>query len=276
MEKSVRDYILLVKPGIVMGNLLTMVAGFAFASRGYWNLPLLAWSVLGLSCVIMSACAWNNYIDRELDRKMRRTQKRPLVTGAISLSQAQQIAVTLSLIGFFALLYGTNVVTTLVAFFGFILYVFGYSFAKYRFSEATLVGAFAGATPTMIGYTAVTGTVDFKTFLLFLVLVFWQMPHFFAIAIYRLRDYSGASIPLLPVQDGIPFTKVAIFCYLLGFVGTSFIIAPYTLPVSMVWLGLGISGFFTTKDTIWAYRMFLFSLVVITVLSLSLIVSSFI
>ncbi|MBM3200810.1 MAG: protoheme IX farnesyltransferase [Chlamydiae bacterium] len=286
MEKIVRQYAVLVKPGIVVGNLLTMIAGFATASQGRWDFPLFIWTLFGLSCVIMSGCIWNNFIDREIDEKMERTKNRPLVTKQIPLFKAQLLGAILSVIGFFALFLGTNIMAAFTAIFGLTIYVFAYSFGKYRFSESTLIGAIAGATPPVVGYSAVSGRVDFVAFLLFLLVVFWQMPHFFAIAIYRFHDYAKASIPLLPIKEGIFITKVAMLVYLVGYALVCMILAPYVLILNIAWIAFAIYGFFlkgqnkvdsipSIEDIQWAKKMFFFSLAAVLFTSTSLVISSF-
>ncbi len=275
MEKIVKQYAVLTKPGIVVGNLLTMVAGFAAASRGYWDVPLFFWTLFGLSLVIMSACVWNNYIDRELDGKMMRTRERPLVIGTISPQEAKIFGTCLIVLGVMILGIGTNILATFTALFGFIIYVFAYSFSKYRLSEATFVGSLAGAVPPVVGYAAVTGSLDLTAFFLFLILISWQMPHFFAIAIYRLEDYKNGSIPVAPAERSMKATKCSMFFYVLAFTVLSFLFEPYLSVIGFVWLSLALMGFFTKDDRLWARKMFFFSLVVIMVFSLWLIGMSY-
>lgn len=275
MEKIVKQYAVLTKPGIVVGNLLTMAAGFAAASRGYWNVPLFFWTLFGLSLVIMSACVWNNYIDRELDGKMMRTRERPLVIGTISPQEAKIFGTCLIVLGVMILGIGTNILATFTALFGFIIYVFAYSFSKYRLSEATFVGSLAGAIPPVVGYAAVTGSLDLTAFFLFLILISWQMPHFFAIAIYRLEDYKNGSIPVATAERSMKATKCSMFFYVLAFTVLSFLFEPYLSVIGFVWLSLALMGFFTKDDRLWARKMFFFSLVVIMVFSLWLIGMSY-
>jgi len=274
----IKTYYLLTKPGIIMGNAITAIAGFLLASKGHVDLLLLLQTVVGLSLVIASACVFNNYVDRDIDEKMERTKRRALVTGVISGQKACLFATLLGVVGFIVLRASTNFLATFVAFVAFFIYVVLYGFWKRRKTIATLVGSVAGAIPPVVGYVAVSNRIDIGAWLLFSILVLWQMPHFFAIAMYRLEDYKAASIAVLPVVKGIYATKVQMLLYIVAFlVATSMLTfcgyTGYCYLLTMVllgatWLYMSVQGFTTKNDTHWARRMFLFSLIVITVLSL--------
>jgi protoheme IX farnesyltransferase len=276
----VRDYYTLTKPGIIRGNVMTTIAGFLFAAGGHISRQTLAAVVGGTALVIASACVFNNVIDRDIDKKMTRTAERALVKGTIAVKSAFIYASLLGAIGFAALLIGTNVLTTLLGIIGFISYVVFYGVAKRRSVHGTLVGTIPGAMPLVSGYTAATGRFDTAALLLFLIMVFWQMPHFYSIAIYRLKDYAAAGLPVMPVKRGIRTTKIQIMFYVLafavacalltlfGYTGIVFVIS-MTL-VSLYWLYLGIKGWQAKDDTKWARGMFGFSLVALLILSLLL------
>src|SRR5579872_1139906 len=167
----IRTYYLLTKPGIIMGNLITTVSGFALASRGHLDGWLFLATLIGLGCVIASACVFNNYIDRDLDRKMARTKNRALVMGLISGRNAIYFAMILGVVGFIALILYTNLLAVIVAAVGFIVYVGLYSFWKTRTSYATLIGSVSGAVPPVVGYCAVSSQFDMGAALLFMILV---------------------------------------------------------------------------------------------------------
>lgn len=273
----IRTYYLLTKPGIIFGNLVTTASGFALASRGHLDFQLFLATLIGLGCVIASACVFNNYIDRESDKKMARTKNRALVKGLISGKNANIFAVILGLIGTAVLAYYTNALAVCVAVFGFVIYVVLYSFWKHRTTYATLVGSIAGAVPPVVGYCAVSNRLDTGAILFFLIIVLWQMPHFFAIAMYRFSDYSAAAIPVLPVKKGNYRTKVHMLLYIVAFIvatlmliafgytGYAYLAAAVLLGFS--WLFLCIKGFKSDNDKLWARNMFRLSLVVIMVLS---------
>lgn len=272
----IKTYYLLTKPGIIMGNLITTVSGFALASRGHFDGWLFLATLIGLGGVIASACVFNNYIDRDLDRKMTRTKHRPLVKGLISGRRAILFAILLGLIGILILVFYTNYIAVLVASAGFFIYVVLYSFWKSRTTYATAIGSIAGAVPPVVGYCAVSHQFDLGAALLFMILVLWQMPHFFSIAMYRLNDYSAASIPVLPVRKGSHATKVRMLLYIIAFmIATLMLIAfGYTgyaylitaVVLGFAWLYLCIKGFKSDNDKLWARNMFRLSLVIITLL----------
>ena len=223
---------------------------------------------------------FNNYIDRETDKKMDRTKNRALVKGLISEKSAILFAVVLGLMGILVLWLTTNLlaVTVSVAALGFFIYVAMYSFWKKRTTYATAIGSISGALPPVIGYCAVSNRLDAGAVLLFLILVLWQMPHFFAIAMYRLDDYTAASIPVMPVKKGNQATKVRMLLYVIaftiatlllmvfGFTGYSYLIVAALMSIS--WLWLTIKGFKAVDDRLWARQMFRLSLVIITGLSI--------
>lgn len=269
----IRNYCMLTKPGIILGNALTAAAGFALVSRGIINLWLFLATLIGLSLVIGSACVFNNYIDRELDAKMSRTKNRPLAKGVIPIKHALVFGALLGVYGTLLLAIFVNLLTAAIALFGFYVYVFLYSFKKHYTSHATLIGSIAGAVPPVVGYTAVHNGINLAAFILFMMVVMWQMPHFFAIAIYRLEDYHAASIPVLPIKKGITSTKVVMLLYIIGFIlsasmlplfgytGYAFLIVMSLL--GLIWLLFSIQGFTCHNDRSWARKMFFFSLVIV-------------
>ncbi len=269
-----KDYLQLTKPGIIFGNLVTAACGFSLASKGHFSFPLFFAMLLGLALVIASACVWNNYIDRQMDEKMTRTKDRVLVRKAISVESASAFGLILGFFGIGLLSVTTTLLATALAACGFFIYVVVYSLSKYRTSQATLIGSIAGAVPPVVGYTAASGALDFAALILFSIVVLWQMPHFYAIAMYRLEDYSRASIPILPIIKGSFTAKVHMLLYLIAFSAACFLLyfygyAGYSyLTVSMLlsisWLFLACTGFKKqTDDKLWARQMFIMSLVVI-------------
>jgi protoheme IX farnesyltransferase len=275
-----KAHIVLTKPGIILGNVITTAGGFALASRGNIDFRLFFLTLIGLSFVIASSCVFNNYIDRHVDAKMARTKNRGLATGEVSGKSAIIFGIILGLIGAFVLASYTNALTLGIALAGFFIYVVPYSFGKYRTSYGTLIGSVAGAAPPLVGYCAVTNSFDLGAFLLFLIVVLWQMPHFYAIAIYRFNDYSRAGIPVLPVRKGMQVTKVHMVLYTIAFIivtllltimgFTGYVYLTIAALLGLVWLGLCIKGFKCKNDAVWARKVFFFSLVVIIGLCLTM------
>jgi protoheme IX farnesyltransferase len=274
----IKNYYHLTKPGIIRGNLITALAGFLLASQGHIDFWLLLATLAGISLIIASACVFNNYIDRNIDKKMARTKKRALVTGLIAGRNAMLYATTLGVVGFGVLAAYTNFLTVLLGLIAIFSYVVLYGFAKRRSVHGTLVGTLPGALPPVAGYTAAMNQLDAAAIILFLILVFWQMPHFYAIAMYRFDDYKAAGVPVLPVKKGMKAAKVQILLYIVAFIIACAALAVYGyggdtyLVVSLVlgysWLYLGVKGFKTADDKRWARKMFGFSLLVISLLSL--------
>lgn len=268
-----QSYYRLAKPGIVYGNAIAAIAGFLLASEGNPYLATFTGMLLGVSLVMASACVFNNYIDRDIDDAMARTKGRALVTGEISVRNALLYATVLGVVGVLLLAFLANALAAAVAAFGHFAYVVVYGYAKRKSVHGTVVGSISGAVPPVVGYTAVTNNIDGLAILLFLVLVFWQMPHFYAIAIFRLRDYKAASIPVLPAVKGMYHTKVEMLAYIIGFIFiaasltflgyTSYIYLLVVMLLGARWLQLGIQGFSAKDDALWARQLFKFSLLVL-------------
>ncbi len=279
-----KQYYHLAKPGIIYGNALTAIAGFFFATHGKVNLGLFIAMLAGLSLIIASGCVINNYFDRDVDAKMERTKNRALVKNTVGPQAAIIYATILLILGFIILLIFTNKITLLTALLGFCVYVLIYTPLKRKSIHATLIGAISGATPPVIGYTAVTQKLDLSALILFLILICWQMPHFYSIAIYRLKDYAAANIPVWPVKKGVTSTKIQILFYCVLFAVACLALSAFTQAgmvytitmgiLSLGWFIYSIKGFNVQDEPKWARKMFLFSLIIITLLSLVLSINN--
>lgn len=268
------NYYLITKPGIILGNLITVAAGFLLASKGVFNLGLFLATLMGLAFIMASACVFNNYIDRQIDRKMDRTKNRALVNGLISGPNAIIFAVYLGIIGILILFVYTNLLTIFVAAIGFFVYVVLYSIWKSRTIYGTAIGSIAGAVPPVVGYCAVSNQFDIGALILFTMLVLWQMPHFFSIALYHIDDYAKADIPVLPLKRGVLRTKIHMVIYIIGFIlvamqltffnYTGYIYLIVAMTLGLAWLYLCLKGFKTHDNRLWGYQMFRLSLVLIT------------
>jgi protoheme IX farnesyltransferase len=277
--RLLKAYYRLTKPGIIYGNVMTTVAGFLLAAgvQKHFAIKEFLGVVLGTALIIACGCVINNYIDRGIDAHMKRTRKRPSVTGLISLRSAMIYALVLGGLGFVTLGLLTNLTTVLLGALGLFSYLVLYSVFKRRTSWGTVVGSISGATPLTAGYTALTGQVDSGAAILFLIMVCWQMPHFYAIAMFRLNDYLAAHIPVLPAERGMYHTKLQILAYVaaftasaslltvFGYTGYVFLIGVSVLGILWFWKGL--TGFKLHNDTAWARGMFGFSLSVLLALS---------
>lgn len=273
-----KKYLLLTKPGIVFGNLISVTGGFFLASRGSVDLTLLLATAVGVSLVVASGCVFNNVIDRDIDRRMARTRTRALVEGTISVKSALVTAGLLGAAGFLLLWFAANPLAAAVALFGFVIYTGVYSLYLKRHSvHGTLVGSLSGASPPVIGYCAVSGALDTGAWLLLLIFSLWQMPHSYAIAIFRLEDYRTASIPVLPVVRGVPAAKrqTVVYIALFALASLSLFVTGYTGYIYLVvaggmaawWLYMAISRYHREDDVRWARQLFGFSILIVTVMS---------
>lgn len=274
LKTQFKDYYYLTKPGIIRGNLVTALAGFLLASRGNVSFVTAIAMLMGLGLVIASASVTNNYLDIGLDKKMKRTLKRALVTGKISKKSAISFAATLLAAGGLVLGLLVNEISLAFALFGWFAYVVVYGYFKRRTTLGTAVGSISGAVPPVVGYVAVTGRLDTAAILLFLILAFWQMPHFFAIAMFRAEDYTAASLPVLPVKKGFRITKIQCLIYIIAYIVASVLLTiyGYTGKVYLVfmllaggyWLFRALQGYRTKDDTAWARKLFFTSLIILT------------
>lgn len=238
--------------------------------------------LIGIALVMASACVFNNYIDRRIDAVMARTRRRALAAGRVSVQSALLFGVILGTLGLLSLAVGTNALTMMIAFAGMIIYIALYGYWKRRSVYGTVVGSLAGAVPPVVGYCAVTNRFDAGALLLLLILALWQMPHFYAIAMFRYDDYKAAGIPVLPVVQGMKAAKIQILSYVVAFTTAvwTFSIAGYTgytfaaamTLVGLTWFGVGLRNYTNKDDTKWARTMFTTSLLVLLALSVMLAV----
>ncbi|TNF16686.1 MAG: protoheme IX farnesyltransferase, partial [Pseudomonadales bacterium] len=278
MLALLKQYLNLAKPGIVFGNLISVTGGFFLASRGDADLTLFLATALGVALVIASGCVFNNYIDRDIDQKMERTRNRVLAQGLVSPAHAIVYACVLGVAGVAVLYAASNTLAVMLVLMGFVVYVGLYSLWLKRGSVyGTLVGSLSGAAPPVVGYCAVSNEFDAGAAILLLIFSLWQMPHSYAIAIFRFNDYQAANIPVLPVIKGISAAKRQIVLYIAAFVVATLMLtlsgyAGYSYFVvaalsGAYWLWMGVSGYKAVDDTVWARKLFTFSIVTITMLS---------
>jgi heme o synthase len=236
----------------------------------FWK--LLAETLAGIALVIGAACVFNNYLDKEIDTKMARTRKRAIPAGQISVNAALAYASILTVLGFIDLAVFTNWYVVGLGFTAFYFYVVIYGVAKRRSVHGTLIGSIPGAAPPAAGYLAVTNHIDGAAILLFLALVFWQMPHFYAIAMYRYKDYKAAGLPVLPVKKSMAAARRQIVLYILAYgvvvvllsiLGyTGYIYVAAVLALTAYWIYRGIGKNWSLPDEKWGRQMFLTSLIV--------------
>lgn len=279
-KKKIKSYYHLTKPGIVYGNLITAVAGFLFASHWSWDYGALVGLIIGVAMVIGGSCALNNIIDKDIDARMERTRSRAIVTGRISTREALIFGSVLLIGGSFILAMTTNTLTMLVAWIGAIIYVVIYGWAKRITVYGTLIGSLSGAMPLLGGYTAVKDHIGLAGIILVFILVCWQMAHFYAIALYRKKDYQAANLPIWSVVKGDWSTQVQVMTFIalysvflvslfvLGYVGYSYLAT--ALIIGLAWFWQSIISIDKLNSTAWGKKVFKSSLIVIVVTSLML------
>jgi len=230
---SLKDYLELTKPGVQALLFISCVSGMLLASNFKPPLGVLFYGVLGISLLAASSAVINHIFDVFIDSKMSRTSSRPIVTGVISTKEASLFALLLFLTGSLLLFFYTNTLTLLLTSFTFIFYAFIYTkYLKFLTSQNIVIGGLAGAMPPLLGWVAVTNSMDPNAWLLVLIVVVWTPPHFWALAIHRVEDYRHAKIPMLPVQRGVRFTKLYILLY------TILLLVATALPFAVQMFGL--------------------------------------
>jgi protoheme IX farnesyltransferase len=209
-----RDYFELTKPRVVALIVLTAVVGTLLAVPGWPPLAALLWGNLGIALAAASAAAINHVLDRRIDAHMLRTRARPLPTGHLDYQHALAFALLLGLASMGVLVVFVNALTALLTFASLIGYAIIYTlWLKRATPQNIVIGGAAGAAPPVLGWAAVTNTVDPHALLLFLIIFAWTPPHFWALAIARRADYARVDIPMLPVTHGVAFTRLHVLLY---------------------------------------------------------------
>ncbi|MBE2893946.1 protoheme IX farnesyltransferase [Pasteurellaceae bacterium NCTC 11878] len=273
------SWVQVTKPGIVSGNAIAVLGGYFLAARDQFHLLTLLAALLGTMLVIASGCVANNIIDRDIDGTMSRTRNRVLVTGHMTVKTALIYSIVLLSAGVLVLAY-CGVLAVKSALFGYGVYVGLYSLYFKRHSIwGTLIGSFSGAIPPVIGYAAVTNQADAAYWVLFAMFSIWQLPHAYAIAIFRDKDYLKAKIPVLPLMVSfsttrihmiatiVAFAVIASLLTVLGYTGWVYLTA--LLVLSGMWLHVALQHVpnRAAERGKWARKIFAYSVIIITVLS---------
>jgi protoheme IX farnesyltransferase len=272
----------LTKPGITRLVLITTAVGFYLGSTGSFDLGLLLHTLLGTGLLAGGTNALNQYAERQADAAMKRTRDRALPAGRLKESTALVFSAGISVAGAVYLALLVNPLTALLGTAALLIYIFAYTPLKRKSWLCTLVGAVPGAIPPMMGWTAVTGSLDLLAWVLFGIVFLWQMPHFFAIGwLYRL-DYARAGFPMLPVIDPegrrtsrqivlytVALLAVSLLTTLLGLTGALYFVGALTL--GLLFLGLGVALAYTRTGA-HARRLFLGSVLYLPVLLVLMVV----
>jgi len=204
----------LTKPKVSLLIVFTAIVGMVLASPGMVPLPALVFGTLGIAMASASAAAFNHVVDRRIDEQMARTRKRPLPTGHLLKREAVVFASLLGCGSMLVLWPTVGGLTALLTFCSLIGYAIVYTvWLKRATPQNIVIGGAAGAAPPVLGWAAVTHSIDPQALLLFLIIFTWTPPHFWALAIARRDDYAKVGIPMLPVTHGIPHTRLQIVLY---------------------------------------------------------------
>ena len=286
MNNTIKNYYELCKPNVVLMMLITALVGSLLASKTLAPLSLIAFAMLGIALCASSAAAINQIIDRKTDANMNRTENRPIPQGEVSPVNASIFAFVLGSLGAAILVIYVNTLTALLTLASLIGYAFVYTvYLKRATPQNIVIGGLAGAAPPLLGWTAVTNSIDPNSLLLVLIIFAWTPPHFWALAIHRKDDYAKENIPMLPVTHGVQFTKLQIILYtiililvsLLPFVvmmsGILYFISALILGVIFLYYAVRL---YFEEDNASAFPTFVYSIYYIFLIFAALLIDHFI
>jgi protoheme IX farnesyltransferase len=286
MNNTIKNYYELCKPNVVLMMLITALVGSLLASKTLAPLSLIAFAMLGIALCASSAAAINQIIDRKTDANMNRTENRPIPQGEVSPVNASIFAFILGSLGAAILVIYVNTLTALLTLASLIGYAFVYTvYLKRATPQNIVIGGLAGAAPPLLGWTAVTNSIDPNSLLLVLIIFAWTPPHFWALAIHRKDDYAKENIPMLPVTHGVQFTKLQIILYtiililvsLLPFVvmmsGILYFISALILGVIFLYYAVRL---YFEEDSASAFPTFVYSIYYIFLIFAALLIDHFI
>lgn len=229
-RQRARDFFALSKPLIVGLLLITTYGGLVIGGKEWPSFSLTFWTLIGGALAAGGSSALNQYIDRELDKNMQRTAKRPLADGRLMDAEGLAFGLGLSLISYYILACFVNGPAALLSLAGIVYYVVLYSlWLKKATVQNIVIGGGAGAIPPMVGYAAATGHLDLTAWILFAIIFMWTPPHFWALAIVRMKDYKNAGVPMLPVVRGEVETRRQIFIYTIELVLVTLLLPVFDL-----------------------------------------------
>lgn len=282
---SWRDFYEMCKPRVVMLMILTSLVGMFLAVPGMVPLDVLLLGNLGIALVAASGAVVNHLIDRKIDIMMKRTHNRPLPQGRVDPKQTIVFAVTIGVMGMAILLFWVNSLCAWLTLGSFVGYAFIYTgYLKHATPQNIVIGGLSGAMPPLLGWSAVTGTIEPDALILVLIIFAWTPPHFWALAIHRKDEYAKSGVPMLPVTHGEYVTKVhiivytaillvvSVFPYFSGMSGLLYLVSALVLGLGfLVWSGLLM---FKPKPST-AMDTFKYSIVYLALLFVALVVDHY-
>ncbi len=286
MPKIFNQYLLLCKPRVVVLIVFTAVVGMLLAVPGWPPVVAFIAGTLGIGLAASSAAAINHLLDRRIDVQMARTRNRPLATGQLTEANVLVFALSLGSIAMAILLLWVNTLTAMLTFLSLIGYAIVYTvWLKRATPQNIVIGGAAGAAPPVLGWTAVTGSLEPQALLLFLIIFVWTPPHFWALAIYRKEEYALVDIPMLPVTHGAAFTRLQILLYTILLVivttlpyltamsGLVYLAGVTVLNAGFMWYALRMMK---SKDVLLPMHTFAFSITYLMVLFIFLLADHYI
>ena len=292
ISNSIHEYIALTKPRVVMLMILTTIIGMILAIN-YENAPVdlikASLSIISIFFLASAAAIFNQLADQKIDAIMLRTNKRPLPQGTISTYNAFIFGLTLTIIGVSILYFYVNSITAILTFLTLIGYAVVYTlFLKKLTPQNIVIGGIAGATPPLLGWTAITNSIAAEPLLLVLIIFVWTPPHFWALAIYRHKDYKNAKVPMLPITHGIEYTKLNILLYTVLMCAVTYL--PYCIYMGGVFYAISVSilniiflyysiALYVIKDYTkyieYAVKTFRYSIIYLMLLFICLLIDNF-
>ena len=274
-------YIQLTKPSIIYLLVLTAATAMFLVDGFETNLLMALTGIFGIGLIAASSAAINQILDLEIDGKMKRTDKRPLVAGKIPVINAITFAAILFIMGSFLLLTFNNFLAWALTVATWIFYAFLYTrVLKFAGPQNIVIGGLAGAMPPVLGWVALTGSISPLPLLLVAIIFVWTPPHFWALAIDRIEDYENANVPMMPVVKGIEYTKIQILLYsflllacsllpfAIGSLGIFYFISASSLGLIFIFLA---ARLMQDKNNSGAIPFFLYSIIYLTILFVSMI-----
>ena len=249
--QTVGAYVALTKPRIIELLLVTTLPTMVVAQRGLPPVWLMAATLVGGALAAGGANAINMYVDRDIDRLLKRSKNRPLVTGAVTPAAALVFALALEVAAFVELWLAVNLLSAVLAISATLFYVFVYTlWLKRRSSQNIVIGGAAGAVPVLVGWAAVTNSLAWPPVVMFAIIFIWTPPHFWSLAVRYKEDYAAADVPMLPVVASMKRTTTEIVYYTVALVAVSFLLGPvahlgWVYMITAAVLGAGFLYFVT-------------------------------
>ena len=273
---SIKPYIEISKPRVVLLMIFTSLIGMLLANPLNINFLLLIIANLGIALMAFSAGAINQLVDQKVDRIMERTKKRPLPSGELKEINVIVYSIVIGFIGFVTLFFYVNQLTAYLTFASLVGYAFIYTmYLKRATPQNIVIGGAAGATPPLLGWTAITGSVDYMAIIMFLIIFMWTPPHFWALALAKKDEYAAAKIPMLPVTHGDNFTRIHITLYtlmmsvcsflpfLIGFSGKFYLFGSIVLNLFFLYLTISMQ---ISKSNNLSFKIFNYSIIYLSAL----------